>query len=321
MQTVRLGKTEARVPRVSVGTWGHGGPKTVGRHPVGWSGHDAAAARAALLRAWDEGLTHWDTADVYGDGQAERLIGSVWQSVDRSRIFLASKVGWDPGPYGHFYHPQQISQQLERSLQNLQTDYLDLYYLHHCDFGPDDIYLDDAIEVLRRLRADGKIRHIGLSDWSSSRIVRVAERVDPDVVQPYRNVMDDEYEASGLESWVEAHDVGVAFFSPLKHGLLLGHYREPVEFGPGDHRNRIPDFRDQRLLDHLRRCRAAVCERYSEHPHPMLHALIGALLGDQPSACALLGLRRPEHAAAAATAGEPLSPDEAAWVRGLYRSR
>jgi aryl-alcohol dehydrogenase-like predicted oxidoreductase len=273
----------------------------------------------ALLLAFERGLTHWDTADVYGDGRAERSIGALWPEVPRDRLFLASKVGWEAGGYNHFYHPEQVRKQLELSLTNLQTDYLDLYYLHHCDFGPADKYLDDTIDLLRGFREEGKIRFIGLSDWKSEKVARYAPRVDPDVVQPYRNVVDDTWRRSGLKDWVERNDAGVAFFSPLKHGLLLGRYREPPELGVGDHRNRVPGFKDPDQLALFRECRAAIEERFPSIPHPVLSSLIGVLLTDAPTGCVLVGLRQPRHVEAATLVGSPLTEEDAAWVRRLYR--
>ncbi len=319
MEKIRLGRTGVEVPRIAVGTWGHGGLKMVGGHPVGWSGHDDRLAIEALLTAYELGITHWDTADVYGDGQAERLIGSLWDRIDRHQVFLASKVGWDPGSFGHYYHPEQIRRQLERSLALLKTDQIDLYYLHHCDFGPRDQWLDPAVELLNRFQAEGKIRFVGLSDWDSSKVVRCADRVDPDVVQVYRSVVDDAYESSGLKRWVETHDTGVAFFSPLKHGLLLGQYEKPPSFDAGDHRARNSAFRDDNLLADLRRLRQRVEHRFADHPEPVLHALVDALLSDAPSGCALLGMRRPRHVEAAAQLGSPLAPDDAAWVYRQYQ--
>jgi myo-inositol catabolism protein IolS len=319
MHRIRLGRTGTEVSPVSVGTWGHGGAKTVRGRPVGWSGHDDRLATAALLRAHELGLNHWDTADVYGDGQAESLIGALWDEIPRDDIFLASKVGWDPGSHRHFYDPEQIRRQLSRSLTLLRTDRIDLYYFHHCNFGKQDRYLDEALELLHRFRAEGKIRFIGLSDWQASKVCRYAPRVDPDVVQPYRNVVDDNYRSSGLQQWVEAHNVGVAFFSPLKHGLLLGNYTEPPVFEKGDHRSGIPEFQNPEALAYYRYCRAELTRRFSGHPQAVLHALVGALLSDTPTGCALVGLRRPEHAEAAAAAGEALSSEDAGWVRELFR--
>ncbi len=320
MRKVRLGRTGVEVSAIACGTWAHGGPKKVGRMEVGWSGHDDERATAALVAAWEGGITHWDTADVYGDGHSERLIGGLWDRVPRQEIFLATKVGWDPGPYEHFYHPRLVAERLERSLAYLRTEQVDLYYLHHCDFGPDDRYLDGALEVLERAREAGKIRFLGLSDWSSEKLARLAPRARPEVVQPYRNLIDDSYAASGLKAWVEEHDAGVAFFSPLRHGLLLGKYEQPTRFPEGDHRNRIEAFRDAAVLAHLRRCREAVERRLAGHPEPVLQALTGALLADAPTGCVLLGMRRRQHALAAATLGEPLAAADLAWVRQLYQA-
>ena len=319
MQQIRFGRTEVEVPRLSLGTWGHSGPATVRRHPVGWSGHDDRLALAALTRGWELGLTHWDTADVYGDGQAERLIGSLWNTVPREDIFLATKVGWDLGGHGHFYHPDLIRERLERSLQYLRTDHVDLYYLHHCEFGLDDRYLDGALEAMHRLREEGKFRFLGLSDWNPAKVLALLDRVDPDVIQPYRNLLDDGYHESGLAEAATARDLGVAFFSPLKHGLLLGKYDAPPEFGQGDHRARIPEFADPAILARMQRYAEEIRRRFPEDREAVLRALVGALLDDAPGACALVGLRNPAHAESAAAAGEPLAAEEASWIRALYR--
>ncbi len=319
MRTVRFGRTGEAVSAVSFGTWPHSGPALAGKIPVGWSGHDDELARQALVRAHAAGIRHWDTADVYGDGQAERLIGSVWGEVPRRDIFLATKVGWDPGSHGSGYHPAQMKRQMDRSLTNLKVDHVDLYYLHHCNFGDRDEYFADAVGTARRFREEGKTRFLGLSDWDCHRVLRFIARADPDVVQPYRNVLADAYEASGLRAWVEEHDLGVAFFSPLRHGLLLGKYDEPPSFGEGDMRGRIPEFKDPAFLARMRAARAALEARFDGHPQPVLHGLTGALLADAATGCVLLGLRSPAQVAAAAQLGAALAPEEAAWVRELYQ--
>lgn len=319
MNTVRFGRTGVEVSAVGLGTWAHGGPNTVHGRPVGWFGVTRAEARRTLVAAHRAGISHWDTADVYGDGVAEELIGEIWDEVPRSEIFLASKVGWDPGNHSHYYHPAQIRRQFERSLRNLGTDVIDLYYLHHCDFGPEGEYLDDAIDLLHTFRDEGKVRFLGLSDWKCDKIRRYADKVDPDVVQCYRNVVDDTYESSGLKDWVESHDAGVAFFSPLKHALLLGLFEGPVTFGEGDHRSSLPEFRDYALIRRLRACRREMEERFAGHEEPVLHGLIGALLTDSKSASALVGQRRPAHVDAAAKIGSLLDREEARWVRQLYQ--
>lgn len=321
MRTIRFGRTNVRVPAISLGTWGHGGPNVNQGANVGWTGHDDGLAKEALVAAYRAGITHWDTADAYGGGHAETLIGEVLGSGDvpRNEIFLATKFGWVTGETKHFYDPAFMREQAERSLRLMRTDVLDLYYFHHCDFGPNDEYFDGALEVMHRLRDEGKVRLIGLSDWDASKIMKFVERVDPDVVQPYRNVVDDEYESSGLKAWVDSHDLGVAFFSPLKHGLLLGKYDQPVEYGEGDFRSNVADFRDPSAIERYKTAAAEMRRRFAAHPEAVLAALTGALLAANPTACVLLGQRNPRQVAAAAAAGEALSVEEAEVVRWAYR--
>jgi aryl-alcohol dehydrogenase-like predicted oxidoreductase len=323
MRTTRFGRTNTQVPVISLGTWGHGGPNTNDGASVGWSGHDDAKAREALATAYRGGITHWDTADAYGNGHAEELIGQIWESVPRSAIFLATKFGYVKGPSGRPYDPRFMREQLERSLRNLRTDVIDLHYFHHCDFGARDEFFDDAMATMRAFREEGKIRFIGLSDWDATRILRVIERADPDVVQPYRNVIDDDYESSGLKAYVDAHDLGVAFFSPLKHGLLLGKYAEAQHFPEGDFRRGIAEFGDEAFLRRIRGIAERIRDRFEEPEHEpgvaVLHALTGVLLDGNPTATVLLGQRNAEQAAAATALGEPLRPHDAAWVRALYR--
>jgi len=321
MRTLRFGRTNAQVPAISLGTWGHGGPNMAGDAPVGWSGHDDRLAKAALVEAHRQGITHWDTADAYGSGHAEQLIGEVFaEGLPRKDVFLASKFGYQTGPSDHWYDPDFMRSQCEASLRNLQTDVIDLYYFHHCDFGPNDEYFDDALAAMRRFRDEGKIRFIGLSDWDGRKIMKFIERVDPDAVQPYRNVIDDDYESSGLKAWVESHDLGVAFFSPLKHGLLLGKYDEPQTFAEGDFRSGIPEFRDPKFLARMRYARDEMTRRFPDQREPVIHALTGALLAGNPTATVLLGQRNPKQVdAAVAAGGDALSGEEAARVRRVYR--
>jgi aryl-alcohol dehydrogenase-like predicted oxidoreductase len=321
MRRIRFGRTNVDVPAVSLGTWGHGGPNVNHGINVGWTGHDDGLAKEALVAAYRHGITHWDTADAYGGGHAEQLIGEVFGEVPRDAIFLASKFGWVTGTSKHFYDPAFMREQAERSLRNMRTDVMDLYYFHHCDFGPNDEYFDGALETMHRLRDEGKVRFIGLSDWDSSRIMKFVERVDPDVVQPYRNVVDDEYESSGLKRWVDTHDLGVAFFSPLKHGLLLGKYDHPVTFEAGDFRSGVADFQDAAAIERYKAASAEMRRRFPDQPEPVVHAVVGALLAENPTACVLLGQRNPKQVAAAAAVGEALSHENADAVRGAYRGK
>ena len=320
MRKIRFGRTNVDVPAISLGTWGHGGPNTNEGVSVGWTGHDDRQAKEALVEAWRRGITHWDTADAYGRGHAEQLIGEALASeVPRSEIFIATKFGYVKGPAKRYYDPAFMRSQCEASLHNMRIDTIDLYYFHHCDFGEHDQWFEDALATVHEFRDEGKIRFIGLSDWDASRLMRFVDRVNPEVVQPYRNLLDDDYESSGLKQWVDAHDAGVAFFSPLKHGLLLGKYDKPQQFPEGDFRANVAAFGDAEVIERMKRAAAAMRERFADHPEPVLHAVTGALLAGNPTATVLLGQRNAKQVAAAAAVGEALSEEEAGGVRGGYR--
>jgi len=320
MNYVTLGRMGVEISCISLGTWSYGGPNIAGKNqPVGWAGQTDQDSKDALRKAHREGINHWDTADVYGDGHSERVIGSMWNEIPREDIFIATKVGWDMGSYNHWYHPVLMRANMERSLKNLNTDCVDLMYLHHCNFGKEEQYFDDALEVIKRFQDEGKTRFIGLSDWFLDKIMKFIDRVDPDVIQPYRNVMDDNYISSGLKAHVEANNLGVCFFSPIKHGLLTGKYTAPATFETGDFRTTVKDFADQKMIDKMQSNKKKLEARFLDHPQPVMHGLVDALLSDAPTGCVLLGQRNVNQVAAAAKLGKTLSNEDAEWVQRLYR--
>ena len=319
MEYTALGRTGVKVSRISLGTWSYGGSNIAGNNqPIGWHGQTNTDSKAALRKAYEFGINHWDSADVYGDGRSEKIIGSMWDELPRDNIFIATKVGWDMGPHGHWYHPHQMQTNMTRSLKNLKTDCVDLMYLHHCNFGKQEQYFDDALDVIRRFQEEGKTRFIGLSDWFSDKIMKFVERVDPDVIQPYRNVMDDTYKATGLKDHVEANNLGICFFSPIKHGLLTGKYTKPTSFEKGDFRSTVKDFANQALINKMKANKTKLVERFSDHDQPVMHGLVDALLSDAPTGCVLLGQRNVSQVKVAATLGTELSKTDADWVYSLY---
>jgi len=320
MRKVVLGRTNTKVSAISLGTWAYGGASMSGNFSVGWGGQNDLDSKNALLSAWENNIDHWDTADVYGNGKSESTIGEMWGDIPREDIFLATKVGWDKGAYSYWYNPKHMVNNLERSLKNLNTGYVDLVYLHHCNFGKNGEYFDDALEVVNKFKDQGKTRFIGLSDWSNISILKYIEKCDPDVVQPYRNVMDDDYIKSGLGSYVDKHNMGVCFFSPIKHGLLTGKYKNPTTFDRGDHRSGVKDFANQAIIDKMHQNKILLEKRFKDHEHPTMHGVIDALFNDSSNACVLLGQRNIKQVQVASTLGNLMSDQDSQWVKSIYKT-
>ena len=320
MRKVVLGRTNTKVSAISLGTWAYGGASMSGNFSVGWGGQNDLDSKNALLSAWENNIDHWDTADVYGNGKSESTIGEMWGDIPREDIFLATKVGWDKGAYSYWYNPKHMVNNLERSLKNLNTGYVDLVYLHHCNFGKNGEYFDDALEVVNKFKDQGKTRFIGLSDWSNISILKYIEKCDPDVVQPYRNVMDDDYIKSGLGSYVDKHNMGVCFFSPIKHGLLTGKYKNPTTFDRGDHRSGVKDFANQAIIDKMHQNKILLEKRFTDHEHPTMHGVIDALFNDSSNACVLLGQRNVKQVQVASTLGNLMSDQDSQWVKSIYKT-
>lgn len=319
MRKIILGRTNTTVSAISLGTWAFGGENKIGKKSVGWANQSDRDSRFVLIKAWEKNINHWDTADVYGEGHSERIIGSMWEDIPRNSIFLATKVGWDMGPFSHWYHPKHMKNKIEESLTNLKTDYIDLLYLHHCNFGKQDEYFDDAVEVLKSFQSQGKIRFTGLSDWSNERIVKYLDACNPDVIQPYRNIMDNTYEESGLKNIVNKNNLGVCFFSPLKHGLLTGKYKTTAVFKDGDHRSGIKDFQNKNKIKKIMLNCEKLEKKFLHHENPIMHGIVNALFFDSPTGCVLLGQRNIKQVETASSLGEILSEEDTSWVKSLYK--
>jgi aryl-alcohol dehydrogenase-like predicted oxidoreductase len=318
MRKITLGRTNQTVSAISLGTWSFGGASMSGKIPVGWANQSETDSKNALRRSWEVGINHWDTADVYGDGKSESIIGEMWTKIPRNDIFLATKLGWDKGPYPEWYNPKHMIKNFERSLKNLKSDFVDLIYLHHCNFGKNDEYFDDALNTILKFKQQGKAKFIGLSDWSSKRIMKYIKKSNPDVVQPYRNVQDDDYQSSGLKDHINENNLGVCFFSPIKHGLLTGKYDTPPTFESGDHRNNIKGFKVKKVLDKIKENKRLLEDHFHEFENPVLHGIINALFNDSPTGCVLLGQRNIFQVNIASNLGEKLSEKDSSWVKSIY---
>ncbi|MEN3953366.1 aldo/keto reductase [Iodidimonas sp. SYSU 1G8] len=202
---------------------------------------DAALAEATLQRAVELGVTFLDTANVYGMGHNEELIGRVLGPV-RDKIQIGTKFGFVPGEGGALSvdgRPQIVRTRCEESLKRLGTDYIDLYYAHRVD---PKIPVEDTVAAMGALVTSGLVRAIGLSEVNSDTLRR-AHRIHPiSAVQSEYSLWNREPETGIIET---CRELGVTFvpFSPLGRGMLTGTLSTP-EFGKGDMRARMPRFQE-----------------------------------------------------------------------------
>jgi len=231
MRYRRLGATGLEVSEVGFGAWGIGG---VEGGAVGYGPTDDRESTAALRRAFDLGVTFYDTADIYGNGHSEELIGAALHDV-RSRIVIATKVGL-LGPYGpQDFSPVHLRASLEASLRRLQTDYVDLYQLHN----PPMALLarePDILGTLEAMRREGKVRAIGVSVKSPDDGLPAVRACGVQAAQVNFSMIDQRSRANGLLALAEEVGAGLVARTPLCYGFLSGKYSTGTAFEPGDHR-------------------------------------------------------------------------------------
>ena len=201
---------------------------------------DPKMAGEILLKSLDLGYTHFDTATLYGFGANETLLGSVLKHR-RKDYMLASKCGMFRGASGGKQidgHPAVLKQNLEDSLKRLQTDVIDLYYLHRRDKS---VPIEDSIGAMADMVGQGKVRAIGLSEASAATL-RKAHAAHPiAAMQSEYSLWTRNPEIAVLDA---CRDLGVAFvaFSPLARGFLTGDLRDPARLPPKDIRLAMPRF-------------------------------------------------------------------------------
>ncbi len=226
-----VGSTGERVGAIGLGCMGL----------VGWYGErDDAEAEATVRRALDLGVTHFDTAAAYQDGDNERFVGRVL-GPRRRDVFLATKCGLGRGASGTMAvdgRPATIRASCDASLARLGTDHIDLFYLHRLDPA---VPVEDSAGALAGLVAAGKVRHIGLSEVSPATLRR-AHAVHPvAAVQSELSLWTRDAAAPTLAACAE---LGIAFvaYSPLGRGFLTGTIGSASELPAGDTRRAFPRF-------------------------------------------------------------------------------
>jgi myo-inositol catabolism protein IolS len=318
MEYCILGKSGLKVSEISLGCWAIGGPSWRDGEPVGWFGNDDKESLAGLRRAYELGINHFDSADVYGDGHSERVIGEFLKEIPREKVIVASKVGWFKGTAPHPMQPLHIRHQLEQTLMNLGSDYVDIFYFHNANFGENDQYLEEAAELVRQFQKEGKIRYIGQSAYSYDDFLRVCPVTRPDIIQFHYNAFGNAYDhsESNLFKWADEQNLGMVLFGPLAQGLLLDKFdpQNPPKFGEGDNRSNNESFTTEKLLD-IRSRLKPIKEKLGGETSDLIRAAIQYALSKSQNACVIPGFKNAKQVETNAQAsGKPLSQEEIDFI-------
>ncbi|HUK60464.1 MAG TPA: aldo/keto reductase [Stellaceae bacterium] len=229
-----LGTSGLTVSEIGFGAWGIGG-RTAGETSYGDT--DDRRSRAALERALALGITFFDTANVYGDGHSERLIGEVFAGA-RAQVVIATKAGLEKFGTPAQFTPERLRRSLEGSLARLKSDYVDLLQLHD---PPSDLFrtAPEVFAALEDFRREDMVRAFGVSAKSPADALKLIEGHALAAVQVNLNMLDVRAAEGGLLEIARARGIGIIARTPLSFGFLSG-APETHEFPPGDHRRSWP---------------------------------------------------------------------------------
>jgi len=258
-----------------------------------WGGQQTDAILEAMATALDNGITHFDTAEGYGGGESERLIGQFLSadSTRRDQMFIASKANLNDTS------AQAMLDAIDASRTRLQTDVIDLYYIHWPRTGKD---LRPMMEGLETARQQGKIKAIGVSNFAVEHMEQVAEVGKIDAHQMGYSLLWRFPERDIIPYCVE-NQIAVVVYSALAHGILAGKYQRDLTFDEGDQRWRILHFRDDVWSNVYESMLAfkAVADRIEK---PLSQLAIRWLLHQQSVTSVLVSAKNPTQAHTNATA-------------------
>jgi aryl-alcohol dehydrogenase-like predicted oxidoreductase len=281
--------TRLRASRVALGTWAMGGWM--------WGGTDERAAVATIRAALDQGINLIDTAPAYGFGVSEEIVGQALQVAGlRAHAVIATKVGleWRDGKVYRNATQARIMQEIDDSLRRLRTDYIDIYQVH----WPDPLVpIEETAAAMRTLYDQGKIRAIGVSNFSVAQMERFRSVAPLHVLQSPYNLFERAIEVEVLP-YCRASNIATLGYGALCRGLLSGRMRPDTTFQGDDLRRIDPKFQPPRFaqyLDAVRQLDELAQRRFHRH---VIHLAVRWML-DQGIGVALWGARHPEQVAAA----------------------
>jgi aryl-alcohol dehydrogenase-like predicted oxidoreductase len=247
MQKRRLGNSDLEITSIGIGAWAMGG----GGWAFAWGPQDDQESIAAIHAALDRGLNWIDTAAVYGLGHSEEVVARALEGrSQKPYVFTKCERLWnDRGEIAKSLKEPSIRKEVEASLRRLKVDIIDLYQIHWPE--PDE-EVEEGWSTLAKLKQEGKVRHIGVSNFNVNQMKRAQAIAPITSLQPPYSLISPEIEESVLP-YTQANNIGVIVYSPMKSGLLSGAMtRERVaSFPVDDFRRRMPNFQEPLLTRNL----------------------------------------------------------------------
>ncbi|NES70208.1 MAG: aldo/keto reductase, partial [Okeania sp. SIO2D1] len=279
METRTLGNSDIQITPVIMGTWQAG--KWM------WTGIEDQDSIKAIRTAFEAGITTVDTAEVYGQGHSEKIVGEALADV-REQAVYASKVFAD-----HLKYDQVIAA-CDRSLKNLRTDYIDVYQIHWPagSFNSEVVPIEETMRALNKLKEQGKIRAIGVSNFSKAQLAEAAGYGRIDSLQPPYSLFWRHVEKDALPYCIE-NNISILAYSPLAQGLLTGKFDSNHQFAEGDHRSKNKLFHGEnfrRVQESLEKLRPIA----KQHQCSLAQLAIAWLIA-QPQTQAIAGARHAQQ--------------------------
>ena len=300
MKTLPLGSSGLSITPIVFGGWQAGKDH--------WPGATDEDSKAAMVAAFEAGITTFDTAEVYGDGHSESLLGEALGAM-RGQIQIATKVSWEN------LRAEALIEACDGSLQRLGTDWIDLYQIHWPagSFDSEVVPIEETMGALLRLKEGGKIRAIGVSIFSADQLRDALACGPVDAIQPCWSLFWRPFEA-GTRALCRERQITVLAYSPLAQGMLTGRFPPGASLAEGDNRLDNLLFRSP----HVERAWAALEQMRALSPQTPLSHLALAWLHNQPGVAAIVGARTAAQARDnAAAAALQLDPNQHAALDAL----
>ncbi|MFC4872045.1 aldo/keto reductase [Negadavirga shengliensis] len=316
MEYRNFGKTALKVSAVGFGAWAIGGPAMAGDVPIGWGQMDDRTSIKALKRSLDLGINFYDTADFYGLGHSEELIGKVLGN--RTDVFVASKVGHRLSSNDEIvvdYSKKHIVESCEKSLWRLKRDTIDYYQLHTAKKS--DLQSGECVEAMEQLKRQGKIRYWGVSLNTFQPFPEAEYMLEQGIGDGFQLVLNIINQES-LDIVTKAHEKGYGIIArmPLQFGLLTGKFTKATRFSEDDHRFfRLPPEILSGSLDALEN----VWPLADKHGLSKTELAMSFILSFEGVSTVIPGIRTPEQAESNTRGIIRLPAESRDHIRSLYQ--